>query len=278
MSFLNPRTDIVFKKVFGNAAHTDILINFLNSVLERTEGQRIVKVVITDPYNHPETIHSKSSIVDISCTDQKDAHYIVEMQIINRNDFLERCQYYVATALARQVQKGDEYITIDPVIFIGILCFDLLESPEYFSHHLMLNAKTHEHALKHAEFHFIEIKKFNKKLHELVTDCDKWVYFLKNANDLETVPAELKKPAAVQKAFTILEQSNWTNKELDAYERAMDLSREKFVYTDTAYKEGMQEKARETALKLLKLNILDVVTIAQTTGLTVAEVEKLKKH
>ncbi len=271
MSFLNPKSDIVFKKVFGSAAHTDILINFLNSILERPEGQKIVKVVITDPYNHPETINLKSSIVDIACTDQKNTHYIVEMQVLNRNDFLERCQYYSAAALARQVQKGYEYIKIDPVIFIGIVCFDLLESPEYFSHHLILNSKTYEHALKYFEFHFIEIKKFNKQLHELVTDCDKWVYFLKNASNLEEVPIELKKPTAVLNAFKILEQTNWTNKELDMYERDMDLSREKFVYTDTA----KLETKREIAQNLL--GILDIETIAQKTGLSVAEVEALKK-
>ncbi len=292
MIFLSPRTDIAFKKVFGNAQHTNILINFLNNILELNPGNRIVTVVITDPNNQPETVHSKFSIVDIACTDEKNAHYIIEMQVLNRQDFIERCQYYVSVALSRQVQRGDDYIKINPVIFIGIVNFNLLESPEYFSHHKTLNIKTGEHALKHSEYHFIELPKFEKSIDQLENDCDKWVYFLKNAETLNAVPTELKKPTAMRDAFEILEQAKWTNKELDEYNRDLELQREKFVYTDTALqdglkkgeiigiekgkKDGKQEKAIEIARELL--DVLDVETIARKTKLTTSEVEELKKQ
>ena len=62
MIFLDPTSDLAFKKLFGNAAHKNILIDFLNAVLERKPGEKIVDVVFNDPYNTPETPLSKLSI------------------------------------------------------------------------------------------------------------------------------------------------------------------------------------------------------------------------
>ena len=73
-TYLNPKNDIAFKKLFGDIAHKDIVISFLNSILERKEGRKIIDVTINDPNNLPETNspeeQSKSSIVDVRCTDQ----------------------------------------------------------------------------------------------------------------------------------------------------------------------------------------------------------------
>ena len=37
MKFVNPRNDVAFKKNFGNEEHKEILIAFLNAVLDLTE-------------------------------------------------------------------------------------------------------------------------------------------------------------------------------------------------------------------------------------------------
>jgi hypothetical protein len=94
MIFLDPKSDIAFKKLFSNAQHTEIVINFLNNTLNRPKGKKIVSVTINDPYNHPETITAKSSIVDVRCTDQNGSEYILEMQVVNQQDYAERSHYY----------------------------------------------------------------------------------------------------------------------------------------------------------------------------------------
>ena len=40
MIFLDPTSDIAFKKIFGSTAHKNILIDFLNAVLERAPGEK----------------------------------------------------------------------------------------------------------------------------------------------------------------------------------------------------------------------------------------------
>ena len=276
MIFLDPKTDIVFKKLFSNAQHTDILINFLNNTLDRPQGQQIVSVVINDPYNHPELVSGKSSIVDVRCTDQSGQQYIIEMQVVNQRDFAQRCQYYVALALSRQLQKAEEFITLMPVIFIGILNYNIFKSDDYLSHHGIVNLKTGERTLNAQEYHFVELKKFDKQLEQLSNDFDKWVYFFKHAESLQTIPVQLKKPQAMNDAFDILERGNWTQQDLATYEKSIDLVRERFSQIATARLEGLQEGKLEVARQLL--DVLDVETIAQKTGLSVAEVQELKKQ
>ena len=36
MKFVNPRNDVAFKKILGNGEHQEILISFLNAVLDLT--------------------------------------------------------------------------------------------------------------------------------------------------------------------------------------------------------------------------------------------------
>ena len=183
--YLDPKSDMVFKKLFGSSAHKNILMSFLNSVLERGEGLHIVDVVINDPSNVAETPLSKASIVDVRCTDQQNNQYIIEMQVISQKDYAARAQYYSALALGRQLGSGEKYEKLVPVIFVGILNFALFETKNYMSHHVILDNKTYTRELKHLEFHFIELKKFSKELEELNTILDKWIYFLRNADSFQ---------------------------------------------------------------------------------------------
>ena len=70
MVFMDPTTDIAFKKLFANKEKPEILISFLNSILELPEGRKIVSIILNDPDNLPILAFDKHSIVDVSCTDQ----------------------------------------------------------------------------------------------------------------------------------------------------------------------------------------------------------------
>jgi len=274
MIFLDPKSDIAFKKLFGDLTHKNILISFLNSVLERVEGEKIVDVTINDPNNVAETPLSKTSIVDVRCTDQCNNQYILEMQVITQQDYAARAQYYSALALSRQLASGEKYHKLVPVIFVGILDFKLFKSKHYLSHHLILDNKTYIQELKNFEFHFIELEKFNKEIDTLTTILDKWIYFLKHAVTLQKIPANFKDPI-LKEAFDVLAQSNWSKKELEAYDRYLDAIRSSASQLDTAYDQGRFESKIEIAKQLL--DVLDVDTIAKKTGLSIKEIEKLKR-
>ncbi len=282
MVFLDPRSDIAFKKLFGDMKHKNLLIHFLNNVLDRTNEKKIVSVVFNDPYNIPETIDGKQSIVDVRCTDQAGNQYIIEMQVVEQKGYAARAQFYSSLAFSKQLFKRDNYDKLVPVIFVGILDFELFKNNNYLTHHFILDNETHEHALTHLTFHFIELPKFHKELEELATVLDKWLYFLKNANILQKIPASLK-TTEITEAFGVLERGNWSMQELEAYERYWDAIRSSIGQIDAAENRGIKKgeikgerkKALEMAKKLLKIH--DVKTVAEIAELTVTEVEELKE-
>ncbi len=286
MIFLDPKSDLAFKKLFGDIRHKDLLMSFLNSVLNLSEGNKIINVVFNDPHNVPETAYLKKSIVDVSCTDQSKKQYIVEMQVVYHDDYIARAQFYSSVALSRQLHGGKHYSTLVPVIFVGILDFKVFENQNYLTHHLILDTETHEHALKHLSFHFIELVKFNKKLEELTTVLDKWIYFLRHAEDLKKIPTKLN-DSILSEAFDVLEQGNWSTQELFAYDAYLDTIRTtasqiesaKRIGKEDGHVKGKADGKREEKIAIARelLDVLDVETIAKKTKLTIHEVEELKK-
>jgi predicted transposase/invertase (TIGR01784 family) len=288
MQFLKATTDIAFKKLFGNQAHSELTISFLNAILERKEGELITKVSIHDGANYPDTFDKKVSFIDVSCTDQTGKKYIIEMQVINEHNFIERSQYYASLVLSRQLNKKGHYEDLVPVIFVGVVYFKLFKGADYLSHHLILDQKTHEHALKHLEFHFIELSKFEKTIEELTSTTQKWVYLIKHAHELYTIPAQFKNPQEMAEAFGVLNRGGWTENEFDAYEAELDTLR-RTVWADEA-KELKHEKellaAREAAEQtkaVLQKTICNMLAegitidnIARITGLPVEQIRKLQ--
>ena len=223
MRFLNPTTDIAFKKLFGSQERADLTMSFLNSVLERREGELITQVHINDNANRPITKDKERTFVDVHCTDQKKNKYIIEVQVEDEKNFAERSQFYASFFLSRQLEKKGKYADLVPVIFVGVLDFELFNGEkEYLSHHFILNNKTGKRTLGHMEWHFIELKKFTKKLDELITPLEKWTYFLKHADEMQQVPASMKSSQELATAFDVLEQYHWNETELQSYYAELD--------------------------------------------------------
>ena len=98
--------------------------------------------------------------------------------------------------------------------------------------------------------------------------------FLRAANLLESVPPKMGEVPAIKHAFAVAQQSKLSRKELEILEK-----RQMFLHDNRnailkARQEGRQEERLEIAKSLL--DVLDVETIAQKTGLAVAEVRQLK--
>ena len=135
------------------------------------------------------------------------------------------------------------------------------------------------------ELVFVELPKFRKNLAELETATEKWLYFLKAANTLTEVPASMGAVPAISHAFEVARQSKLTRRELEELEK-----REMFLHDSKnamlrarqegeeqgmrrGIEQGMQEKAKEIARQLLE--VLDVETISQKTGLSLEEICQL---
>ena len=79
--FLDPKNDIAFKRVFGSENHKDILIHFINDILELEGNNKIDSVEFLSPIQDPEIAYKKQSLIDVLCRDKNGVQIIVEMQV-----------------------------------------------------------------------------------------------------------------------------------------------------------------------------------------------------
>jgi predicted transposase/invertase (TIGR01784 family) len=275
MQFADIKNDIAFRKIFGNENKTVILISFLNAVLKLEGNSKMSWVEILNPYQLPIVLGAKSTILDVKAKDKTGSEYIVEMQVTEKIGFAKRVQYYSAKSYSSQLNVGENYHKLKPTIFIGILNFEFLETENYLSRHLILDAETQEHKLKDLDFNFIELPKFHKTERELQTLIDKWVFFIKNAEDLTVIPSNID-DEGLRSAYVEADKHTWSKADLEAYEYARmretdELTREIFVV-----QKAQLSTQNEIAKNLITLG-LDNTTIAQGTGLTMEQIEELRR-
>jgi hypothetical protein len=69
--FLDPKNDKAFKKIFGSEKNKDILLRFLNDMLQFKERHPIVKINFINTVQDPEVAARRTSIVDVMCQDTR---------------------------------------------------------------------------------------------------------------------------------------------------------------------------------------------------------------
>ena len=284
MKFVDVKNDIAFRKIFGNEKKTKIIISFLNAILKLDGDQRIKEVDIINPYQLPRVAGEKASIIDIRAKDEKGSQFVIEMQVANVDGFDKRVQYYTCRDYSMQIERGEQYPLLKPTYFIGILDFDFFESPDYLSHHIIVNGKTYEHKLKDIQFTFIELRKFDLKESNLKTLTEKWVYFIKNAKKLDIIPSNVD-DEGLREAYKDADKHSWKKEELIAYDNssiAEQDERGKITAAENKGKiEGKIEKAEEVIERCLEEN-MSIAMISKIVNLPIEEVrriiEKIKKR
>jgi predicted transposase/invertase (TIGR01784 family) len=300
MKFADVKNDIAFRKIFGSESRTETLISFLNAVLGFEGKDRIVSVTIVNPYQLPKLKGGKVSILDVRATDQKKQQFIVEMQVAEQDGFGKRVLYYLTKSYNSQIRRADQYRKLKPAFFIGILSnFSQTQNEHYISRSRIQDIDTGEVTISDVEFNFIELQKFHKTIDELENLTDKWIYFIKNAENLDVVPDNVDDKGLLS-AYEEANQHTWSQEELDAYDyvdmreedgRArMDLAIKKALakaqkeaeeksFKEKEEAEAKVKKEKEEAILVLYNNGVPIPIIAQSFNKTEEEItEIIEKH
>jgi predicted transposase/invertase (TIGR01784 family) len=216
MKFVDVKNDVAFKKIFGSENQTSILISFLNAVLHLEGKERIGSISIGNPFQLPILLNYKASILDLRATDLMGRTFIVEMQVADVDGMDKRLLYYTSKDYSQQIVSADKYRELRPVIFIGIFDFKFTQGAHYFSHHTICNVETKEQVIKDMDFYFIELEKFKKTSIDCKTIIDKWIFFIKEVENLEVIPSNLD-DEGLNEAYMFANKNTWTKEELDAY-------------------------------------------------------------
>jgi len=300
MIFINPKTDFAFKKIFGSEQSQDILVSFLNGILY--DGEDIVQSVNTlNPYQAPRIRGMKDTFLDVKATLYGGQTVIIEMQVLNVEGFEQRVLYNAAKAFSTQLDIGEDYTLLNPVIALTITDFEMFQDLDAVISRFVLREKHDltDYSIDGLELVFVELPKFHQALNQVEGLTEQWIYFLQNARQLESVPASMKNVSAIQRAFTAANQSNLSREELEDLE-----NRETFIYDQRnaivkGTKQGLSEGLRQglkqgraeglaeglergvNEAKILiaqrLLATLDDTTISQMTDLTLTQVKQLRR-
>ena len=242
MRFIIPKIDFAFKKIFGSVDSPDILMSFLNALLY--EGKpKIKNLEIIDPYSSINPEGLKDGYLDIKATLDSQHIVIIEMQVLNVAAFDKRVIYNAAKTYATQIKSGEGYFKLNPVTALTITDFRLFERHERaISRYRFKDLEDlGDPTNNEMELIFVELPKFKKSLEELETIADRWIYFLKNATELESIPPQMQVIPELTKAMKLANRASLSLEERECLEK-----REMFFFDQIgAVKKGIEEGLEE---------------------------------
>jgi predicted transposase/invertase (TIGR01784 family) len=276
--YINPFTDYGFKRLFGEEPNKDLLLDFLNELLKEEQGQ-IKNLTFLKSENLGSSEIDRKAIFDIYCENEKGEKFIVELQKTKQSFFKDRTLYYSTFPIREQAKRADWNYELKAVYTVAILDFVFDEDkaqPDKYRYDVKLTDQETKEVFYHKlTFIYLEMPKFNKTVEELETRVDKWLYVIRNLNRLDRVPDKLREQI-FDKLFETAEIARFTPEQVRSYEDSLKYYRDLKNSLDTAREEGFMEAMEKVAGNMLRKGV-SIVTIAETTGLTEQQVEKLKK-
>jgi predicted transposase/invertase (TIGR01784 family) len=281
MNFINPKTDFAFKKIFGSEESQDILISFLNALIYN--GDRTIKhLEILDPYLAPRIRGIKDTYVDVKATLDSDKNVIIEMQVLNVESFEKRILYNAAKAYSIQLDAGEDYTLLNPVIALTITDFEMFPDLDKVISRFILKERDFliDYPIYDLELVFAELPKFTKGLHQLETIADKWLYFLKSARSLHEIPENMGSVPEIQQAFQIADRSNLNREELEDLDHREIYIHDQRNAIKKALNQGIQQGKIEAKIEIARqmLDRFDDSLISQITELSLEEIQSLRRE
>jgi predicted transposase/invertase (TIGR01784 family) len=274
--YIDPFTDFGFKKLFGEECNKDLLLDFFFFLLQKKEG-KIVNLTYLKSEQLGRSEEDRKAIFDLHCENENGEKFIVEMQKTKQNFFKDRALYYSTLHIVEQAVSGDWNYELKAVYTVAILDFvfdeDKNDKEKYRYDVMLTDIDTHKVFYDKLTFTYLEMPKFNKKVEELETRFEKWMYVLKNLKRLDRLPEKLREKV-FEKIFSVAEIAKLSKEEYNQYIVSLNAYRDFKNSLDTARDEG-EAKGRLEIAKNLKKDNLPIELIVKYTNLTIEEIEKI---
>ncbi|NME69062.1 Rpn family recombination-promoting nuclease/putative transposase [Flammeovirga aprica] len=278
--YINPFTDFGFKKIFGEEANKDILIDFLNAILPEEDQIKTLE------YKQQEHLArrdiDRKAIYDLYCENDLGEKFIVELQRAKQEFFKDRTLYYATFPIQEQAEKGTDWkYELKGVYVIGLMNFTF-DNSEDFHHNIKLRDEKGNTFYDKLSFVYLELPKFSKPLTVQSTIFEKWIYAIKNMPNLDEIPPLLQE-RTFKKLFKISEYSAMNETDKVNYEESLKTFRD-YVNTlgqakeegiEIGEKRGEKRKAIEAAKSML-IDGLSIDKVVLYSGLTIEEVKNIK--
>ena len=272
--FINPFTDVGFKRIFGQEVSKPLLIDFLNNLLE---GERyITDVQFLDKERIPDSKEDRGLIYDVYCMTDTGERIIVEMQNRSQSHFKDRALLYLSKAIVEQGRKGCDGNSYEINAVYGVFFMNFRDTrfeQKFRTDVALVDRQTGSLFSEKLRMIFLQLPEFQKEAEECKTYFERWIYVLKNMEILNRMPWAAQY-AAFQRLSQICETAALTPKERSRYEESIKVYRDNLAIAERAEEEGI-EKGIEKVAKSMKEDGLPIELIIKHTGLTAEQIEAL---
>jgi predicted transposase/invertase (TIGR01784 family) len=263
---IDPKVDFAFKWLLGREDHTSILINLLHSILQPSPEQQITELQVLNPFTDKIELNEKLSILDIRARDALGRQFNVEMQMLANASLRQRILYYWAKVYTGQLTAGANYARLRPTISVCFVAEVMFPSVE--EHHLEFRLTERALGISLTEdlaIHFFELPKFRLTVEELATPLDTWLYFLRNAENLdpEALPEQMN-TAEIRQAMEALEMIAQVDLNKEIYEGRLKAVRDERSRLEDALSAG-EERGVSKGLLMGRIQILQELLTQPST-------------
>lgn len=187
ITHLNRLNDVFFKALLGSEERKTLTLNFINAILNREGSNAFTSITFSDKEIVPPRIDGKLSFLDVLVKMDDGTRVHVEVQVLMDEYMVNRSLYYWGRIYSRELEKGDLYGDLRPVITINLLDFNQFPQYQtYINTYHITNDDTHDILTNHLEMHFIELKKIHISDIKKLKRSERWIaYFSPNFTDQE---------------------------------------------------------------------------------------------
>ena len=187
ITHLNRLNDVFFKALLGSEERKTLTLNFINAILNREGNNAFTSITFSDKEIVPPRIDGKLSFLDVLVKMDDGTRVHVEVQVLMDEYMVNRSLYYWGRIYSRELEKGNLYGDLRPVITINLLDFNQFPQYQtYINTYHITNDDTHDILTNHLEMHFIELKKIHISDIKKLKRSERWIaYFSPNFTDQE---------------------------------------------------------------------------------------------
>jgi predicted transposase/invertase (TIGR01784 family) len=286
------RFDWAMKRLLRDKANYVVLEGFLSVLL----GESVYIKTFLESEGNQQEENDKYNRVDILCEDSLGKLIIIEVQNERAFGYFHRMLYGTSKVITEYIQLGEDYDRIKKVYSVNIVYFQLGQGTDYVYHgktefrglhtNDILQLSKRQMEMFHGkdagdifpEYYVLKVNDFDKTAK---TPLDEWISFLKTSE----IPVNFNAPG-LPEARERLRVDSLSDEEKKDYHRRMENIRYQRSVINTGRVEGFtkgleegEKKGRKEATLAnalsLKQNGVPIDVIAQSLGLSIAEVEAL---
>lgn len=252
--FADPKTDFAFKRIFGSEEHKDVLVAFLNDMLDLDAPRRILEVELLPRERRSKLEELGRSIVDVECTDARGVTYVVEIRVLQVEGFERRLVDGVAETYVSQGVRDEPCPRFADVV--GITICDFASWPNDGERGIPMlsrwcKTELHTGINRQVGLVFLELPKLDVT-RPPQTMVEKWAYFFRAAGDLGAVAEVLAEQPFID-ALEAASTARFTVDEEEAHILAGMAIQDKrgalAVAERRGYERGLRNSGREQGLR-----------------------------